>query len=168
MEKKYGMSANGAMRENIGTKIDTALVPYEAIVAMAIALNYGADKYAERNFEKGLSYRQLCSSIERHNKAIMDGEELDRDSGLPHFTLLASSIAMLCQNIMQGVVIDDRPEPKKGKGIDVLAKEGQKYLDQRPTPPTPLVRNFEQVRCDFCGKDYMTHTVHLCPLKEIS
>lgn len=162
MENKFGTSASGAMRESIGTKIDTALVPYEAVIAIATGLNYGADKYAERNYEKGLSYRQLCASIERHNKALLDGEEIDRSSGLPHFVLLASSIAMLCHNIMQGVVIDDRPEPKKGKGIDVLAEEGQRYLNHRPAPPAPITRDFEQVRCPSCGKDYMTHTVHLC------
>lgn len=132
--KAYGKSASGAMRESIGTKIDTTLVPYEAICAIAVGLNYGAEKYEPRNYEKGLSYRQLCMSIERHNRAILDGEVIDTDSGLPHFVLLASSIAMLCNNIMQKTVIEDRPEPKTGRLLSAIAKDAQNILLERTKP----------------------------------
>lgn len=120
--KEFGRSETGAMRESIGTKIRTHLVPYELVVAAALGLNHGEKKYDARNFEKGLSMLDLTGSVERHNKAIMDGEYIDEDSGLPHFVLLASSVAMLCHNIMQGSVVDDRPVPKTGINIGQLAK----------------------------------------------
>lgn len=120
-KKDYGTSSSGAMRESIGTKVDTTLVPYELIIQAAIGLNYGAEKYEPRNYEKGLSYRQLCGSIDRHNRAIMAGELYDQDSGLPHITLLASSIAMFCHNWMQGRIIDDLPPPKEGLTIAQLS-----------------------------------------------
>lgn len=120
--KEFGRSETGAMRESIGTKIRTHLVPYELTVAAALGLNHGEKKYDARNFEKGLSMLDLTGSVERHNKAIMDGEYIDADSGLPHFALLASSVAMLCHNVLQGSVVDDRPVPKTGLNIGQLAK----------------------------------------------
>jgi hypothetical protein len=111
----------GAVRESIGTKIDTTLVPYEMIAAAAMAFNYGANKYSSRNYEKGLSYRFLCGSIDRHNKAILDGEYTDADSRLPHYALLVASAAMLCHNILQDVIVDDRPQAKKGLDVAELA-----------------------------------------------
>ena len=128
---EHNTTASGAMRASIGTKIDTDLVPFELTVAAAVGLGLGEHKYAARNFEKGLSYRSLINSIERHCKALKDGEELDKDTGIPHFMLIASSTAMLVHNVMQEVVIDDRAPPKTPKyGVDVLANIGQNELDK--------------------------------------
>jgi len=126
---KWGETESGAQRQSIGTKIDTDLVPFELIVAAAVGLGLGEYKYAARNFEKGLSYRSLINSIERHCKALKDGEEKDKDTGIPHFMLIASSTAMLVHNVMQGVIIDDRAPPKTPKhGIDDLSKIAQVEL----------------------------------------
>lgn len=110
----FPTESSGAMRESIGSKIDTTLVPYELICAAAMGLNYGAEKYSERNFERGLSLRTLLGSIERHTRAMMDGEYIDIESGLPHYVLLASSVAMLTHNVMQGRVIENLPPTKDG------------------------------------------------------
>lgn len=127
----YGKTSTGAQRQSIGTKIDTDLVPFELIVAAAVGLGLGEHKYAARNFEKGLSYRSLINSLERHCKALKDGEELDADTGIPHYMLIASSTAMLVHNVMQGVVIDDRATPKTPNlAIHELAELGQKELDK--------------------------------------
>lgn len=120
--RAYETSLNGAMRESIGTKIRTHLVPYELTVAAAVGLNYGESKYAARNFEKGLSMLDLLGSIERHTKAMMDGEDIDDDSMLPHYVLLASSVAMLCHNIMQACYVEDRPVAKLGVSVSMVAK----------------------------------------------
>lgn len=126
---QIGQTASGAKRESIGTKIDTDLVPFELIAAAAVGLGLGEHKYAARNFEKGLSYRSLINSLERHCKALKDGEELDADTGIPHYMLIASSTAMLVHNIMQGVIIDDRAPPKDYKlDIAEVAKVAQTEL----------------------------------------
>ena len=128
---EYGETKTGAQRESIGTKIDTDLVPFELIVAAAVGLGLGEHKYAARNFEKGLSYRSLINSIERHCKALKDGEELDKDTGIPHYMLIASSTAMMVHNVMQGAVIDDRAPPKTPTyGVDDLAKIAQAELSK--------------------------------------
>lgn len=126
---EYGQTETGAQRASIGTKIDTDLVPFELIVAAAVGLGLGEHKYAARNFEKGLSYRSLINSLERHCKALKDGEELDADTGIPHYMLIASSAAMLVHNVMQGKVIDDRAPPKEFTlDIGQLAELGQTEL----------------------------------------
>lgn len=124
----HGTTSTGAARESIGTKIDTDLVPFELIVSAAVGLGLGEYKYAARNFEKGLSYKSLINSIERHCKALKDGEEIDADTGIPHYMLVASSTAMLTHNVMQGVIIDDRAPPKKGRSVAELAQYGQQEL----------------------------------------
>lgn len=127
---KWNTTETGAMRQSIGTKIDTDLVPFEMIVSAAVGLGLGEVKYAARNFEKGLSYKSLLNSLERHAKALKDGEERDKDTGIPHYMLIASCTAMLCHNVMQGIVIDDRPEPKNPNFHDVghLAEIAQSEL----------------------------------------
>ncbi|CBW47019.1 structural protein [Roseovarius sp. 217 phage 1] len=125
----FGTTETGAQRQSIGTKIDTDLVPFELTVAAAVGLGLGEHKYAARNFEKGLSYRSLINSLERHCKALKDGEEFDKDTGIPHYMLIASSTAMLVHNVMQGKVIDDRAPPKEFTlDIGELAELGQKEL----------------------------------------
>lgn len=128
---EWNTTATGAQRASIGTKIDTDLVPFELIVAAAVGLGLGEHKYAARNFEKGLSYRSLINSLERHCKALKDGEELDHDTGIPHYMLIASSAAMLVHNVMQEVIIDDRAIPKEGQySIADLSEIGQKELNK--------------------------------------
>lgn len=105
-----GTAVTGAKRESIGTKTQTHLVPYEAILAMARGLNYGAEKYGVGNYKLGLSMLDLLMSVERHCRALMNGEWVDGDSKLEHVDLLASSVAMLCQNVNSGVLIWDLPE----------------------------------------------------------
>lgn len=97
----------GAQRASINSKIDTSLVPFELIAMAAVGLNYGAEKYTPHNFEKGLHMSDLLNSIDRHNRALMAGEWTDVDSNLPHIALLASSIAMLCHNVVSGAVVND-------------------------------------------------------------
>ena len=130
LEKPYNTSASGAMRASIGTKIATNLVPYEAVIMAALGLNYGAEKYDFRNFEKGLSAMDLTESLKRHIAAFENCEDLDTDSQLPHVALIASCTAMLCHNYMQGVMIDDRPVPKAGKHIDELARVAKAIEEQ--------------------------------------
>jgi len=126
---EYAQTVTGASRESIGTKIDTDLVPFELIAAAAVGLGLGEHKYTARNFEKGLSYRSLINSLERHCKALKDGEEFDVDTGIPHYMLIASSTAMLVHNIMQGVIVDDRAPPKNYKyDISKVAQYAQSEL----------------------------------------
>ena len=101
--------STGAARDALASKIQTHLVPFELIAFAAIGLNYGAEKYAPRNFEQGLPLSAHLNSIDRHTRALMAGELVDSESGLLHVHLLASSIAMLAHNWHNGVCENDIP-----------------------------------------------------------
>ena len=101
--------STGAARDALTSKIQTHLVPFELIAFAAIGLNYGAEKYAPRNFEQGLPLSAHLNSIDRHTRALMAGELVDSESGLLHVHLLASSIAMLAHNWLNGVCENDIP-----------------------------------------------------------
>lgn len=119
------------MRESLGTKINTALVPYEFICAAAVGLNYGAEKYAPNNYMKGLPITELCMSVERHNRAIMAGERVDADSGLQHCDLLASSCAMLVHTLLNGTGLDDRCLASKFSIEEISAKAQERFIMRR-------------------------------------
>lgn len=125
--------STGAMRESIGTKIDTTLVPYELILAAAVGLNHGKVRYAARNWEKGLTDVDLLMSIERHLRALMDGEVIDSRSGIPHVCLLASSVAMYTASHDREIMLNELAEPvERGQNIADLAEKYQQYLDAGP------------------------------------
>ena len=101
--------STGAVRDALTSKIQTHLVPFELIAFAAIGLNYGAEKYAPRNFEQGLPLSAHLNSIDRHTRALMAGENVDTESGLLHVHLLASSVAMLAHNWHNAVCEIDIP-----------------------------------------------------------
>lgn len=74
---------NKAMRFNSG-KLQWSLVHYKSLEPMVKVLMFGAKKYSADNWKKGLDNKQILESLQRHLAAIMDGEEYDRESGLPH------------------------------------------------------------------------------------
>lgn len=116
-------AASGAMREGLSQKIPTHLVPPELIMAAAVSFNFGAVKYEPRNFEKGFPLSSLLNSADRHVRAMMCGEMIDEESGLPHYCMLAASVGMLCHNIMQNVVEFDIParEGRNGQAATTVA-----------------------------------------------
>jgi len=59
------------------------LDPY-AIETLAAVLTFGATKYDSWNWAGGISYSRLAAALLRHTFAFLKGEDLDRESGLPH------------------------------------------------------------------------------------
>jgi len=72
-----------AMRFNEG-KVQWALVHFKSLEPMVRVLEFGAKKYAPNNWKKGLPDRQVMESMQRHLAAMIDGEENDSETGLPH------------------------------------------------------------------------------------
>jgi hypothetical protein len=60
------------------------LLPMDALVEIAKVLTFGAKKYGDRNWEKGLKLYRLRGAILRHDAAAEMGETLDPESGLSH------------------------------------------------------------------------------------
>ena len=83
-----------ATRHNEG-KPRIGLLPPELMVEVAKVMTFGAQKYEENNWKKGLSDESCLSSCLRHLAKYMAGNEFDKESGLPHLAHAACNLAFL-------------------------------------------------------------------------
>lgn len=77
------MTGTNAQRHNAG-KLRWSLVDFESMEDMLRVLEFGAGKYSPDNWKLGLNKDELLESAIRHLMALMRGEEMDKESGLPH------------------------------------------------------------------------------------
>lgn len=89
-------------------KVRVDLVPAEFIYAVAAVLTYGAIKYDDWNWAKGMRKGRIMAAAARHWIAYMVGEELDEESGLPHLWHMGCCVAMLVSAELRGVAKEDR------------------------------------------------------------
>jgi len=83
-----------------GVKFDGEKARYDLLVPLALdqiaqVSAYGAKKYAERNFEKGMSWGRVFAAAMRHLWAFWRGEFLDPESKLPHLAHAAWNVMAL-------------------------------------------------------------------------
>lgn len=72
-----------SLRYNQG-KSRWSLVHFRSLDPMVRVLMYGADKYAADNWKKGLDKKEILDSMQRHLGELIDGQETDEESQLPH------------------------------------------------------------------------------------
>lgn len=76
-------SNESALRFN-EEKLKWSLVDFDSLEDMVRVLEFGAKKYAENNWKKGLKTTEVVESMMRHMTAYLRGEDLDPESGLSH------------------------------------------------------------------------------------
>ena len=64
-------------------KLKWSLVHFKSLEPMVRVLEFGAKKYTPDNWKKGLDKKEILESILRHTADLMDGKEIDEESGLP-------------------------------------------------------------------------------------
>ena len=82
-----------------------------ALEGLATVLTFGAQKYPAHNWRKGIANTRLIAAILRHLFAIMRGEDLDPESGLPHIDHLGCCWMFLSWNMKTRPEMDDRWRP---------------------------------------------------------
>lgn len=82
------------MRHNEG-KPRWSLVDFDALEPMVRVLEYGAQKYGDNNWKKGLKTTEICESLLRHIFAYLRGEDIDLESGLPQIGFILSNAKFL-------------------------------------------------------------------------
>lgn len=87
------------------------LLDPEFLLEMGRTMTYGAEKYEDRNWERGISYSRLYAAILRHTLKFWKGETFDRDSGLKALAHVAANAMMLAS---MAETWDDRPEYVSG------------------------------------------------------
>lgn len=93
-----------------GGKLRVDLIPVSAIRSIATVLTYGADKYGDRNWEKGLSWSRVYAAAQRHLLAWFAGDDVDNESKLSHLDHALTNIAFLTHYSLYNKAYDDRPQ----------------------------------------------------------
>lgn len=76
-------------------KIRLELLPPELITEVGKILTFGAIKYEERNWEKGMDWGRVFGALQRHLWAWWNGEDTDPETGESHLSHAACCIAFL-------------------------------------------------------------------------
>lgn len=110
------------MGQSEAAKFDGGKSRYDLIAAHPLELlarvyTFGAKKYADEDWRKGIGWKRIFAAMMRHAWSWMRGEDLDPESGLPHlahaawgcFTLLEYS--QTCKQFDDRVKISDTLPP---------------------------------------------------------
>ena len=64
------------------------------------------------DWRKGHKQMDLLSAALRHLYAHIDGEDIDKESGLNHLSHCMTNLVMISTQINEGTSVDDRYRPK--------------------------------------------------------
>ena len=84
------------------------LVPPEALDALSRVLTFGASKYSERNWEKGMDWGRVFGAMMRHAWAWWRGENTDPETGYSHLWHALCCAAFLVTYEQRRIGKDDR------------------------------------------------------------
>lgn len=94
------------------------LIPPELVFALARVLTFGANKYDDRNWERGMRWGRVFGAAMRHLWAWWGGQrpttrsflfgELDAETGFSHLWHAACCVTFLIAYEERGVGTDDR------------------------------------------------------------
>lgn len=84
------------------------LIPFDALHGVGMVLAFGVNKYAARNWEKGLAWGRLVAALLRHTSAWMVGQDLDPETGYHHLDHVATCALMLSATVKRKIGLDDR------------------------------------------------------------
>lgn len=92
------------------TKVPLALFPPAGAIYGALAFANGAAKYGPFNWRlTKVSMMTYLHAMQRHILALVDGEDIAQDSGLPHIAHIIANGALLADAREGGFLVDDRP-----------------------------------------------------------
>jgi hypothetical protein len=100
-----------------GRKDDTGKLRFDLIApdcekALAEILTFGAKKYDDRNWEKGLSFGRVYGAMRRHQNSFWSREDLDDETGLLHLAHAYTCLHFLLHYQLNKEIyggFDDRP-----------------------------------------------------------
>jgi hypothetical protein len=97
-----------------GRKDDTGKLPYHLLPSDAIeeivkVLDFGAARYAPRNWERGMAWSRPFSALMRHMWAWWRGQETDPETDYSHLAHAGCCVLFLLAYQLRRVGSDDRP-----------------------------------------------------------
>jgi len=89
-------------------KLKWSLVSWRALEPLVQVLMFGAEKYDDHNWKKGLKYTETCESLQRHMNSFLEGEDNDKESKLSHVGHILCNAMFLSYMTMFRKDLDDR------------------------------------------------------------
>jgi hypothetical protein len=90
-------------------KVPLHLIPAVPMIYAALVFELGAYKYGEFNWrDKAVRITVYLGAIKRHEMAMMAGEDIDPESGLPHTGHIIACACIIEDARAAGGLIDDR------------------------------------------------------------
>lgn len=86
---------SGAGTKDDGGKPRMSLLPGNVLVSVALVFTYGAKKYNDFNWRRGMKWRRMYDAAERHMTAWLEGQDNDDESELPHLAHAICCLMML-------------------------------------------------------------------------
>ena len=100
---------DGGGRKHDDDKLRYDLVPWDAMDEVTAVLTFGAIKYADRNWERGMNWGRLIGAAFRHVTKWAMGEKLDPETGKSHLAHAICCLLFLLAYEIRGIGHDDRP-----------------------------------------------------------
>jgi hypothetical protein len=100
----------GGLRHDQG-KLRVDLLPADALQEVARVMTYGAHKYAERNWERGMPWSKVAGPLDRHWLDFKLGRRVDRETKLRTMAHVACNALFLLAYEMRGLHHLDDIEP---------------------------------------------------------
>lgn len=92
-----------------GGKLRYDLIPARPLEELARVYTIGAQKYADRNWEKGIAWCRIFGAMMRHAWRWFRGEKWDRETGQHHLSSVAWCAFALIEYEHTHTELDDRP-----------------------------------------------------------
>lgn len=140
--------------EHKGLRFNTGKLRFDLVNAfaheqMVRILTKGAEKYAPRNWERGMAWSTVISSLKRHLHAIERGEDYDAETGELHAAHLACNAHFLTAYYKLYPQGDDRPHTyltplRIGLDIDEVLADWVKHWCEYFKLSIPTNWNFDR------------------------
>ncbi len=89
-------------------KVRMDLLPPDVLFGWANILTFGATKYDDRNWEKGMEWGRVYGALQRHLNIWWAGEELDAETGESHLDHAMCCLSFLSAYQKRKIGTDDR------------------------------------------------------------
>lgn len=96
-------------RKDDGGKVRYELLPPELLDGVAQILTFGAVKYEDRNWERGMKWSRVFGALMRHMWAWWRGQHTDPETSKSHLWHAGCCIAFLIAYEARQIGEDDRP-----------------------------------------------------------
>lgn len=135
---KYDLKATNP-KDCVGTKkVPFSTVPSNVTAEVGLAMLEGARKYGRHNYRvSGVSASVYYDAALRHLAQWWEGEDIDKDSGLPHVVKAIACLYVLRDAESQSMLTDDRPPVSKNlyRWMSKLNDKAEGLVNKYPNAP---------------------------------